>query len=323
MNICNMCISVTNNEDKICDECKKSMGIDNYNEAFNFDVYSKFYRDFVDFIKNHKKVLYAYSGGQDSTAVLYLLKELCDKYNTELKLFTIDNGFKGKRTWNNINCVIKHLNLQDNYSIYDIRNNIVTDSSIVEKFGPGYTVSEIYSLCFMENILPCGKLCNSIMDNKYKEILANEGVDYLITGGDTLKVTDNRFSIYWKKKNGLNIVRGGAGLRISKNIGKKIIEEHNIPWNNPGYGGYDTDCLLPGSLFASMNDGKDKISPLEMIEKYPVVYEYLKERSRMQIIDREKAINDMHQLDLNDYEGYVEAKNVASKVLMRRLKRDV
>ncbi len=323
MNLCKKCISLTDNENQICDECREAMKIDNFNEAFDFSLDSSFYHEFESFIKSQKKVLYAYSGGQDSTVVLYLLKELCKKYHTELKIFTIDNGYKGKRTWNNINRVIKHLNLEDNYIVYDIKDEIVTDPFLTDKFGKGNTVLETYAICFMENILPCGKICNTIMDNKYKEILKKEELEYLITGGDTLKITDNHFSIYWTKKNGITIVRGGAAFRISKNIGKDLIKKYNIPWENPRYEGYDTDCLLPGSIFAGKNEGIKEITPLEMIEKYPVVYEYLKERSRMQVIDRETAINNMHELEINNYTGYIETKNIVSKALTRRLKKDV
>ena len=324
--ICKNCVNTTNNKDCICDECKETMKVNNYIEAFDFSNDSIFYKDFENFIKSrkNKSVLYAYSGGQDSTAVLYLLKRICEKYNVKLKLFTIENGFKGEKTWKNIIDVISYLNLQENFTIYDIRKNIVTDKELVSIFGENNTVEEIYAMCFLKNILPCGKICNKMMDMQYKEILNKENEELLITGGDTLKVNNNELSIYWQKKNGLKIVRGGAGFRISKNEGKEIIKENNIPWHNPEYGGYDTDCLLPGSIFASKNKGIRETSPEDIATNYGVVLEYLKERSRMKIIDRETAINNLHELDLNSYSGYIEAKNTASKILAKRIdKRNV
>jgi len=326
MNLCSKCINVLSNpNDIICEECKKGLKIKNINEALDFSNESAIYKEFEEFIKSrsNKSVTYAYSGGQDSTAVLYLLKEMCVEYNVRLDLFTIDNGFKGTRTWENIRNVLEYLNLKDNHVIYDIRKDTVTDPEITKLFGEGYTKEEIYSLCLANNILPCGKICNKMMDEKYLEILKSKNEEYLITGGDTPKITNNKYSVFWEKKNGLKIVRGGAGFRISKNRGKEIIEEKKIPWTNPNYGGYDTDCMLPGTVFASENQGEQNTSVEEIIEKYSVVFEYLKERSRLEIIDRESAIKALNELDINDYSGYIEATNEVNKILVRRLNKNV
>ena len=326
MSICSKCVNVLKNgEETICEECKHGFDIQNINETLDFSDKSALYKEFEDFIKSRRNnsVIYAYSGGQDSTAVLYLLNEMCCRYNVRLDLFTIEYGFKGNRTWENINNVLKYLNLEDNHVIYDIRKDIVTDPELVRLFGEGYTKEEIYSLCLVNNILPCGKICNRMMDEQYKKILDSKNDEYLITGGDTPKINNNKYSVFWHKANGLKIVRGGAGLRISKNIGKDLIEAHNIPWINPNYGGYDTDCMLPGSVFASRNSGIANTSAEEIIERYPVVFEYLKERSRLGIIDRESAINALNILDINNYTGYIEAINEANKTLARRLNKNV
>lgn len=323
MHLCDKCVNILHDTNEtICDECKVGFNIDNIDEALDFTNESTMHIEFEDFIKSrqNKSVTYAYSGGQDSTAVLFLLKEMCDKYDVRLELFTIEYGFKGKRTWENINNVVKYLNLEDNYVIYDVRKDIVTDPELVELFGDGHTKEELYSICLANNILPCGKICNKMMDEQYKKILESKDEEYLITGGDTPKINGNKYSVFWQKKNGLKIVRAGAGLRISKNRGKDIIKEHNIPWVNPNYGGYDTDCMLPGSVFASKNQGRKDTSVEEIIEKYPVVFEYLKERSRLGIIDRENAIDALNNLDIANYSGYIEATNEANKILLRRLK---
>ena len=325
MKFCNRCVNIIDDESCICDECKESLSIINIEEALDFSQCSSMHEEFKKFIlsRRNKSVLYAYSGGQDSTAVLFLLQKMCKEYNVNLELFTIENGFKGEKTWNNINNVIDYLNLRDYYKVYDIRNNIVTDNAITKLFGKDKTVEEIYALCLINNILPCGKICNSIMDSGYKDVLQVHNEDYLITGGDTPKLNDGRYSVVWHKKNGLNIIRGGVGFRISKDIGRDIIKNSNIPWTNPNYGGYDTDCIIPGTVFANGNNGLEDISMSEIMEKYPVVFEYLKERSRLGIIGRENALKSLSCLDVNNYSGYIEANKSAIKVLKRRIIKDV
>ena len=323
---CEKCIKIMNNgKSIICDECKNAFAICNIDEALDFSNDSEIYIEFENYIKlrSDRSVIYAYSGGQDSTAVLFLLNQMCKKYNIFLKVFTIDNGYKGKRTWENIHNVIRYLNLEKNYKIYDIRKKIIDDEIITKTFGTNCTSEEIYALCFFNDILPCGKICNIIMDNTYKKILLDEDEEYLITGGDTPKINNGKYSVFWNKDNGLKIVRGGSGFRINKKIGEDIIKTNNIPWNNPGYGGYDTDCILPGSIFSSKNNALSDISYKDMLEKYPVVIEYLKERSRLKIIDRTVAIECLTNLDIIDYSGYVETKDTAAKSLVRRINKDV
>lgn len=327
MKLCKECVNLIEDKEDIelCDECISNLKVENMKDALDFSKESEIYKEFVEFIKSrfNQSVLYAYSGGQDSTAVLCLLKEMCDKYHVTLNVFTIENGFKGEKTWDNIYRVIKELELEDNYKVYDIRDQVMTDEKLTNIFGEGHTAEEIYALSFMNNILPCGKICNTILDNQYKRILEDENEEYLITGGDTPKISNNRYSVFWTKPNGLKIVRGGAGLRITKNIGKQILEEYQIPWENPNYGGYDTDCLVPGSIFASISGGDSEITKEKMKELYPVVLEYLKERSRLKIIDRQDAIEALEQLDLNDYSGYIEMKNTSAKVLRKSLMKNV
>lgn len=309
----------------LSDESKAGSNIENIDEALDFSYNSPIYKEFLDFIKSrkNKSVLYAYSGGLDSTVVLFLLNNLCKENKIKLNTFTMNNGFKGEKTWNNIKNVIKFLNIEENYEIYDIRKNIVTDEEILSRFGNGNTVEEIYSLAILNDILPCGKVCNTIMDNKYKEILKAKEEEYLITGGDTPKVRNNKYSVIWYKKNGLKIVRGAAGFRLNKNLVKQLLKENNIPWENPNYGGYDTDCLIPGTILASKNNGNQTINIYEIIEKYPVVFEYLKERLRLNIIDRKTSLCDLNNLDINTFSGYIEANKTAVKVLKRRINNNV
>ena len=317
--LCEKCVNLIEKQG-ICKECLNAMQISNFEDAVNFDFDSGIHLEFLNFIKNRigKEILYAYSGGQDSTVVLFLLKQLCDEYNIKLNVFTIENGFKGQRTWANIYNVIDFLNLRDTWKIYDIRNDVVTDPYIVNLFGKQHTVEEIYALCFFNDILPCGKIFNTMMDNQYKIILREHNEKYLITGGDTPKIKDEKFSIFWKKNSGIDIVRGGAGFRINKNNGKELIRQKNIPWINPSYGGYDTDCLVPGSVFASIVNGNRNTTIEEIDKKFHVVLEYFKERVRMGIIDKDEAVKSLCSLDINDYAGYVEMKNISSSVLTKK-----
>ena len=318
MEICKLCVN-PNSKDIVCDECSKAHNIVNFDDAINFEQESQIAIEFHEFLKSrtNKEILYAYSGGQDSTAVLFLLNQMCKEYNIKLNVFTIENGFKGVRTWNNIYNVIDYLQLNDNWKIYDIRNQKVYDENIVSLFGKDITVEQVYALCYFYNILPCGKVCNTMMDNQYKLILKEYNEKYLITGGDTPKIKDGKYSIYWGKNSGINVVRGGAGFRINKENGLQIIKKNNIPWINPGYGGYDTDCLVPGSIFASICGSNNKTTIEDVDRNYHVVLEYFKERVRMGIIDRDVAIESLSKLDITDYSGYVEMKNTSSKVLQK------
>lgn len=318
MYLCKKCVNPLQ-EEGLCDECIQSMEIENFQDAVNFGADSQMHFEFLKFIKSRigKEVLYAYSGGQDSTAVLFLLKKICDEYNIKLNVFTIKNGFKGERTWYNIYNVIDFLGLKDNWKVYDIRNDIVTDEYITNLFGKNLSVEQIYALCFFEDVLPCGKICNTMMDNQYKKVLEEFNEEYLITGGDTPKINDGKYSIYWRKNSGINVIRGGASFRINKQKGLDIINENNIPWVNPGYGGYDTDCLVPGSIFASIANGNSATSIEEIDNKFHVVLEYFKERVRMGVIDRNEAIQKLTSLDINDYTGYVEMKNTSVRVLKK------
>lgn len=322
MKFCRMCVNKIKNEsDGICSECKKALNVINIKDALNFTKDSVLYDDFNNFILSRKngEILYAYSGGLDSTVVLFLLKSHCKKNNIKLNLFTIDNGFKGIKTWENINRIVDSFNLKDSFKIYDIRKDVLNTSTIIDVFRGNNSVEEFYSLCILFGILPCGKVCNSIMNYYYKIIMEEHNEQYLVTGGDTPKFNGEKYSIFWKKPVGITIVRGGAGLRINKNISKQIIKFNNIPWINPNYGGYDTDCLVPGSVFSMNNDGKKEINYEILKEKYPVVLEYLKERTRLGIIDLKNAKETILNLDISSYQGFVEANKEAVRVLERRI----
>jgi predicted PP-loop superfamily ATPase len=325
MNICTQCVNIHNvNNEGICKECEEARKAAFFNEARDFDHENIFTEEMKNFLQSRQgqSVLYAYSGGQDSTATLYKLKEACQAYKILLKIFTIDNGFKGVRTLKNIYDCLEYLKLSNNWEMYNIRNDMADNPYVMKQFNLKLTVEEVYALCFLNNTLPCGPLCNSIMDNKYNQILKENNEEILITGGDTPKINEhNGYSIFWRKKSGIKVVRGAAGFRINKDIGAQIIAEKKIPWEDPNYGGYDTDCLVPGSIFASSNNGSPKINIEEIYKEYAVVYEYLKERTRLGIMDRSKTLEMINLLDIPSYAGYTEMKNTACKIIRRKLEK--
>lgn len=185
MHLCEKCVNLT--KETICKECQEWQEMKNYEEAIQFQKEGHIlYEQLLGFLRNkkNKKIVYAYSGGLDSTVVLYQLKELCRQEKIELRLFTIDNGFKGKKTWNNIQNCLKAMELKENWKLYSVKNEVIHQKIISEIIGENLTVAEIYSYCFMNNILPCGKICNSIMEQFYQQILEENEEEYLVTGAE-------------------------------------------------------------------------------------------------------------------------------------------
>lgn len=265
-----------------------------------------FEQEFDDYLNNHSKILFAYSGGLDSTVVLALLVDECQKRKIELETFTVETGVKGKMAMQNIATVIKHFGIINHMQI-DITKKYQNDRRITAITGQPLTTLEVYRSCLAKNILPCGQICNVILDSSYTRLMEERGYTEMITGGDTPKKNQNgKYSLFWKKESGITIVRGSYAFGLNKQKNKLFIKERNIPWKHPHCGGYDTDCLVPGVFFAEATNGNPKLSIYETIEKFPIVIDYLSERVRFGIYARSEAIKMLKNIDIANLQSYIE-----------------
>lgn len=248
---------------------------------------------------NKKRVAYAYSGGLDSTCVLYKLIQHCATSGCELAIFTIDNGVKGSIAHKNVRSVLSHLGVKDNHQWIDIRHTMQTHERVLEFAGKGLTSLQVYEYCYLNEILPCGKLCNTVMDGAYRAFLEGEHIPELVTGGDTPKKNSaGEFTIFWTKPSGLSIVRGGYGFNLSKSGNRRMVQELGIPWQDPRCGGYDTDCLMPGVYFGKRVEHVGSVTMHTLATRHQIVLDYLSERVRFGVLDRDTTLADILKLDI-------------------------
>ncbi|MFH1392180.1 MAG: hypothetical protein ABIG90_00655 [bacterium] len=285
------------NDDLFCEICYEIFRDNKFPERSYFD------QEWNDYLSARPKLLFAYSGGLDSTVVLALLVESCRQKNIDLEIFTIKTGVKGSKTHNNIDAVLNWLNIRDNHFYVDIQD---------ENQDSGVSTLNVYLQCFKAGILPCGKICNSIIDHVYQSIMQERGHKELITGGDTPKLNKFRkYSLFWEKSNGLVVVRGGYAFNLSKKFNRDFVEEHNIPWINPECGGYDTDCLVPGAFFRRKLQGNRKISLKKVISEFPIILDYLAERARFGVYDRNEALFLLTHVDIASLSSYEEFNQIS------------
>jgi len=278
----------------LCDACYQ-LTKDEYFEEY-FSDNNIFKKEFEEFLKSHKKIIFAYSGGLDSTVALHELNKQCTEKGIDLFCFCIDFGFKGNKTLKNIEKVVEFEKLK-NFELINICSDITKNN---------ISIFESYKDSVIQNTLPCGKKCNSILDSYYKSILDSFEETHLMTGGDTPKLNAalGRYSIYWVKPQ-FTVVRGGPSFGLNKNFNQNYVEEHNIPWEHPHCGGYDTDCLLPGAIFKNLAKEVCKCSK-DLITQFPIVLDYLSERVRWNIIEKEDAIEKLSRLEISDEYSYAE-----------------
>jgi len=292
----------------LCESCEDILS------SGNFPSGNYFEKEFEKYINNHNRLLYAYSGGLDSTVVLAILAKKCQQRGINLDIFTINTGVKGKITNLNIKAIIKHLGLERQHFFVDITNEIQNNPQIVSIAGKIISTLEFYNLCFQRNILPCGRLCNSIIDGVYKRIMKEKRFTELVTGGDTPKKTnDGVYSIFWKKPSGIRIIRGGYAFNLSKKKNTQYLKENKIPWVNCKCGGYDTDCLNSRSFFARGFGGQSNVTLEKVVDKYPIIINYLTERVRFGIIEQEEALKMFTNIDIASLNTYIELESIFSE----------
>lgn len=203
---------IKNNDSILCSECSSLLSGKSINRVEET-------RKFLDIIKNIKDTdnkyhaVFAYSGGKDSTVALY---SAVKEYKLKLLVYNFDNGFKGERVKQNINSVISDLNVD----FYQTRST--TSDTIIQDIN--------------NSIIPCGR-CSSLK-RIYPELAKMFNVQYIITGIESVfnnEVIRDRGTFYQ--------INWPAAL----NWTKKEIDERikAIPWKNPNYGVFDSDCLCP------------------------------------------------------------------------------
>jgi len=292
----------------LCEACVDILSLGNFPSRKYFE------KEFEEYLNNHNKLLYAYSGGLDSTVVLTLLVKKCREKGINLDIFTIDTGVKGKITDFNIRAIIKYLGLENQHFFVNIANEIQNNPKIVSIAGKSISTLKFYSLCLQKNILPCGRLCNAIIDAVYERIMKEKRYTELITGGDTPKKTNGGgYSIFWKKPSGIKIIRGGYAFNLSKKKNTQYLKENKIPWVNCQCGGYDTDCLIPGVFFARGLGGQSKVTLERVVDKYPIIINYLTERVRFGIIERREALKMLTNIDIASLKTYIELESIFSE----------
>ena len=278
-----------------------------------FPSREQFDEEFQTFLNTQSKILFAYSGGLDSTVVLIKLVEECKKRNIELTTFTIETGLKGKTTAMNISNVLKYLQLDQSHITLDIARTIQEHSKVLAITKEPMTTLDVYRVCHKKGILPCGKVCNTMIDHAYEQLMMDCGVSELVTGGDTPKKNlSGIYSLSWSKPSGITIVRGGYGFGLSKHLNASFISDNNIPWIHPKCGGYDTDCLVPGVFFSDRLDHKAEQTAEFVIDTYPIILGYLSERVRFGVIDRDDGLRMLTCVDIASDETYQEFINTVN-----------
>ena len=271
----------------------------------------QFNEEFELFLQCSKKILFAYSGGLDSTIVLAKLAQECQKRNIELRLFTVNTMVKGEVAGRNIENVLNFLNLKEQHFYVDIADKIQDDPKILEITGKPMTTLDVYKTCRNKNILPCGRICNTMIDGAYDSVMKDLGFNQMVTGGDTPKKNSaGVYSLFWTKPSGITIIRGAYAFALSKSINSAYIRDHEIPWVHPKCGGYDTDCLVPGVFFAEGLNFQPNQEMDFVIAKYPIILDYISERVRFGIIDYSEALEMITSVDISSKQSYGELMEI-------------
>lgn len=288
-------------EGVVCDIC-----FDVLNSG-NLPSRKQFNEEFELFLRENKKILFAYSGGLDSTAVLAKLARECQKKSIELQLFTVNTGVKGRIAEKNIENVLNFLNLREDHRYIDVADKIQDDQKILKITGNPATTLNVYRICGEKGILPCGEICNTMIDGTYASVMKDLGFTTLVTGGDTPKKNSKgAYSLFWTKPSGIIIVRGAYAFGLSKSANSDYIRDHKIPWVYSGCGGFDTDCLVPGVFFAEGLNFQPNQEMEFVIAKYSIILDYLAERVRFGVIDYAEALKMITNVDISNEQSYKE-----------------
>lgn len=264
----------------------------------------QFNEEFNSFLQNNDRILFAYSGGLDSTVTLAKLAPECKKRGIQLIIFTLLSGVKGSVAEKNISDVLNFFGLKDNHFYVDIVGTLQDSPNVLKVTGRPMSTLDVYRACYKQRVLPCGKLCNTMFDIAYDSVMKDWGFKQMVTGGDTPKKNSQGvYSLLWEKPSGITIVRGAYAFALSKSINLRFISENAIPWVNPNCGGYDTDCLVPGIFFAEGFNFQADQEVETVVNKYTVIAEYLTERVRFGVINYAEALKAIVHVDIASEES--------------------
>ncbi len=210
----------------LCNECLEYLS--KTKNQLNRELIAEETHNLINSIRNPSArydAIFAYSGGKDSTAALY---SAILEYKLRLLVFNFDNGFKGSAVEKNIHNVIKDLNLD----FYQIKSQ--TSYTIIEDI--------------QNNIFPCGRC--SALKFLYPELSKTFDIKYIITGIECVfnnEVIRDRGTFYQ--------INWPAAFNWSKEeINRRVSE---TPWEDPGYGVFDSDCLCPSIALEKIYSNSD------------------------------------------------------------------
>jgi len=138
-----------------------------------------------------------------------------------LVIITIFTGVKGAIARENISSVLSFFSLEENVTYIDIREKMQDSKVVLDAVGSAISSRELYLELYERGILPCGKICNLMIDMEYQEAMNRMGYQVLITGGDTPKKNkEGDYFLFWTKKSGITILCGAYAFDLSKDINK-------------------------------------------------------------------------------------------------------
>ena len=273
-----------------------------------------YYLDFMKSIRPKESLgipydaVMLFSSGVDSVFALSHLQEEFKKRGLTLGAVLIDHGMKGEQTMKNALQVCRYLGID----LHIYQNNLV----------------ELFTRCYEKGVFACGKKCNEALKGKemMDKIMDDFGVDHVLTGGDTVIKTDqktitvygNRYELpayysIWHVPS--RTVRVVGALNVTKDDITRYVNNH-IPWVDPGCGGYDTDCLHPGSVVLQLKQyiKESGVPPLEVIiERGDPLYPFFAARLQFlpggnPIFDRKKVLHTLVTGGLDGSSAAVEAE---------------
>ena len=259
--MCDICINTTDNpsiqfrmhNDRfLCNECIEFLTTPPDRTALR--------QQWLDIMATRRKegdydFILAYSGGADSTAALKLLRK---EYKLKVLAFTINNGMKTERIWQNASTVARYLGADWLY-IHDVNR---AAGAITQEFRVG------------------GHVCGSVCEEGWKipnyiKMMKTFQTDHVLTGLEIPtkgSITSSRYPFMVKFM--------AAHLMTKKEVFEFISD---LPWENPNIKqGFDTDCL--GAGFGL------ELYRVRHRRHAPIVIEFLSPRIRYGLLDREEEL---------------------------------